>query len=87
MGYSIGSNEVYGSALVKAYTSESKEAKYPRIVVGESLWEYINYVDNLKCKTECANRAKSIAKQCKNWVVKDLNYIHSRCHRRSSKIV
>jgi hypothetical protein len=70
-GTQLAQNEVYGSALVKAYTLETEKAKYPRIVVGESLWKYINYVENLKSKTEYGIRAKSTAKQCKSLVVKD----------------
>ncbi len=37
----IGKNEIYGPALSRAYTLESKIAKYPRIVVGDELIEYL----------------------------------------------
>ena len=70
-GTRLSQNEVYGSALVKAYSLETKEAGYPRIIVGESLWKYINYVENLKSKTEFGIRAVKIAKQCKGFVVDD----------------
>ena len=70
-GLQLSQNEVYGSALVKAYKLETKEAGYPRIIVGESLWKYINYVKSLKSKTEYGTRAIKIAKQCKSYVVED----------------
>jgi len=69
-GTRLAQNEVYGSALVKAYTLESEKAKYPRIVVGESLWKYINYVENYNTNTEYGIRAKIIAKRCKGLVIK-----------------
>jgi hypothetical protein len=38
----IGSQEIYGAALERAYLLESKEAGYPRIVLGDELWRYLN---------------------------------------------
>ena len=38
----MGRQEVYGTALARAYRLESKEAQYPRILVGDELWRYIN---------------------------------------------
>jgi hypothetical protein len=38
----IGPDEIYGTALERAYNLESKEAEYPRILIGNSLWGYLN---------------------------------------------
>lgn len=38
----IGPQEIYGVALESAYLLESKEAGYPRIVIGDELWRYFN---------------------------------------------
>jgi hypothetical protein len=38
----IGPQEIYGAALENAYLLESKEAGYPRIVIGDELWRYFN---------------------------------------------
>jgi hypothetical protein len=38
----IGPGEIYGTALERAYLLESKEAGYPRIVIGDELWNYLN---------------------------------------------
>jgi hypothetical protein len=70
-GTRLSQNEVYGSALVKAYKLETKEAGYPRIIIGESLWKYINYVESLKPSTEYGVRAENLARQSKSFVVKD----------------
>jgi hypothetical protein len=37
----IGPQEIYGSALENAYRLESEEAGYPRIVIGEGLWQFL----------------------------------------------
>lgn len=44
IGIEIEEDEVYGQALFRAYDLESKIAKYPRIVIGDTL---INYLRNL----------------------------------------
>ncbi|MFZ3256273.1 MAG: DUF5677 domain-containing protein, partial [Candidatus Acidiferrales bacterium] len=38
----IGPGEIYGTALARAYVLESEVAQYPRIVVGEEFWKYLN---------------------------------------------
>lgn len=38
----IGPEEIYGTALERAYVLESEVAVYPRIVVGDELWKYLN---------------------------------------------
>lgn len=38
----IAPGEIYGTALEKAYVLESKEAGYPRILIGDDLWSYLN---------------------------------------------
>ena len=38
----IGPQEIYGAALESAYVLESKQAGYPRIVIGDELWRYFS---------------------------------------------
>jgi hypothetical protein len=37
----IGPQEIYGTALERAYVLESREAKSPRILIGDELWRYL----------------------------------------------
>lgn len=37
----IGPGEIYGTALERAYLLECQVAKYPRIVIGDELWKYL----------------------------------------------
>jgi hypothetical protein len=38
----IGPSEIYGTALERAYLLECRVAKYPRLVIGDELWRYLN---------------------------------------------
>lgn len=40
----IGPAEIYGTALERAYLLECRVAKYPRLVIGDELWRYLNVV-------------------------------------------
>jgi hypothetical protein len=52
--------EIYGTALERAYLLESKEAEYPRIVIGDELWHYLNLA-LAHFQTETTPEARSIA--------------------------
>jgi hypothetical protein len=55
----IGPEEIYGTALERAYLLESKIAKYPRIVIGDELWKYLNAA-RAKFENDTTPIAKSI---------------------------
>jgi hypothetical protein len=38
----IGPGEIYGTALERAFVLESEVAQYPRIVIGDEFWKYLN---------------------------------------------
>lgn len=46
IGIELSDNDIYGSALSRAYKIESKIAKYPRIVIGDELKNYIQWQKN-----------------------------------------
>jgi hypothetical protein len=41
LGVEIGPEEIYGTALGDAYELESKRARYPRVLIGKTFWEYL----------------------------------------------
>lgn len=45
-GTRLKSGEIYGPALNRAYTLESKVAQYPRIVIGDGVRNYLNSLSN-----------------------------------------
>lgn len=56
----IGPQEIYGTALERAYRLESREARSPRILIGDELWHYLEVaLANFEMQTTPA--AKSIA--------------------------
>ena len=38
----LSQGEIYGSALERAYLLESREADYPRVLIGDELWRYLS---------------------------------------------
>ena len=56
----IGPQEIYGTALERAYLLESKDAEYPRIVIGDELWRYLQVaLANFQAQT--TPEARSVA--------------------------
>lgn len=69
----IGPAEIYGTALERAYLLESKEAKYPRIVIGDELCCYLdaalaNFQDQV---TSEARSIAAIIGKMKEWIATD----------------
>lgn len=56
----ISQDEIYGTALERAYLLESRDAGYPRIVVGDELWNYLQ-VGLANFQRQTTPDAKSIA--------------------------
>lgn len=71
LGVQLTKHEIYGSALVKAYNLEKNVASYPRIVIGDSLFEYLNVVQHLDSNTIYAKFAKKTAGNCKELITHD----------------
>lgn len=64
-------DEVYGSAVARAVRLENKVAQYPRVVVGEHLWQYLCTVEGSTVKTESDPFAKKYAADSKNLICQD----------------
>jgi hypothetical protein len=71
LGVPLSKREIYGPSLVKAYNLESRIASYPRIVVGDSLFEYLNFVQNLGSESIYAKFAKKTAGNCMELLTHD----------------
>jgi hypothetical protein len=71
LGVELTEHEVYGSALVKAYSLENDIALYPRVVIGDSLFEYLSTVEQLNSNTKEAKWAKKTAGNCKGLITDD----------------
>ena len=64
IGMDITKNEIYGPALSRAYTLESRISNYPRIVVGNEL---VRYLETLRDQTPhdlASEVAKYMSRQC-----------------------
>ncbi len=44
VGIEIAEDEVYGPALAQAYVLESKQADYPRVLIGDNMWRYLEVI-------------------------------------------
>ncbi len=64
-------DELYGAALSNPYTLESKVAKYPRIVIGKRLNDYIYNVANNTSFTESGKENVRFANECLSFINQD----------------
>lgn len=64
-------DEVYGPAVARAVRLENKVAKYPRVVVGEHLWQYLCTLEGSIVKTEFDPFAKKYAVGSKNLICQE----------------
>jgi hypothetical protein len=56
----IGPQEIYGTALERAYVLESREAESPRILIGDELWRYLEVaLANFEMQTGPAAKANA----------------------------
>jgi len=71
-GVRIGDqNEMYGSALVKAHLLENEIANYPRVVIGNSLWQYLTVIESGTSDTVFAKAARNFASNAKSLIALD----------------
>jgi hypothetical protein len=69
----IGPGEIYGTALERAYLLECRVAKYPRLVIGDELWKYLNAaLTHFESQTTPAAKAiTAIVKKTMQMIVTD----------------
>jgi hypothetical protein len=63
--------EVYGPALARAYNLESEIAEYPRVVVGNNLFDFLEMVAGQKPQSTFGTAAHEYAMECKRMIVQD----------------
>lgn len=68
---SLSNNEVYGSALERAYCLESKIANHPRIVIGNELFKYLKEIQNQNAISNHGKHAKYLAERSLNLIRKE----------------
>jgi len=76
LGTELSNNEIYGPVLYRAYEQESNVAKFPRIVVGQGL---LNYLKSIERETKPAQGQakedfdyfKKTAAICNEMIIKD----------------
>jgi hypothetical protein len=71
LGLQIAPGEVYGPVLERAYFLEAKCAGYPRVVVGQELWDYLSNVEKRFHTTPHARFARERATACKTLLATD----------------
>lgn len=65
-------NEIYGPVLNRAYSLESKEAGYPRVLIGRGLIDFLNHASSIRLQDENIQRyCQAMAERCKTWIVID----------------
>lgn len=64
MGTELREGEIYGPVVANAYVLESNIAQYPRIVIGNELWNYLTKTTNLKGNSQIEQLNNKIANEC-----------------------
>jgi hypothetical protein len=64
IGVEHGDHEIYGPALSRAYTLESKIADYPRIVVGDEMIRYLHLLVAAAQDSDLAKITAKLAQSC-----------------------
>ena len=65
--------EIYGPALYEAYRLESQVARYPRIVVGKELINYLMGLTKQESSDVFAAYAKKRASRCVSFLIQDID--------------
>ncbi|MFT5730780.1 MAG: hypothetical protein ACI8PB_004970 [Desulforhopalus sp.] len=76
LGMDITKNEIYGPALSRSYSLESRIANYPRIVVGNELIKHLETLSNQVSSDNVSEVSKTIARQCLDCLVVDSDGYH-----------
>ena len=66
-------DEIYGPALYHAHNLESEVAHYPRIVIGDTLCEFIASEVQRSIQDTGDKMRYLTAKSCSNWTCKDID--------------
>jgi hypothetical protein len=80
-GVELKNDEIFGPALIKAYKLE-KKAKYPRIIIGDSLIEYLETqkagnISTYNQSVEDIQRCQRIAAGCLDLIENDKNFVEN----------
>jgi len=70
-------DEVYSPAIVRAVRLESRIAQYPRVAVGEELWQYLCKVEDSPNNTQFDSFAKKYAVYSKNLIYQDYDGVRT----------
>lgn len=76
IGVHLDKDEIYGSALVKAYHLENEAAQYPRVVIGDDLWNYLHYIADHSSNSIYGTWAKRTAINCIALITEDQDSLH-----------
>lgn len=65
-------NEIYGPVLNRAYSLESVEAEYPRVLIGRGLINFLNHISTVQFRDHNIQRyCQAMAELCNGWIVID----------------
>ncbi len=67
----ISKKEIYGAALARAYSLESNQAQYPRIVLGPELIDYLHYTASQNPENVQSAISKRISERCLDLITID----------------
>jgi hypothetical protein len=70
-GFEFGTGDLYGPVLSRVHAMESKQADYPRVIVGERLLRFVDHVAESGYEGEFSTLNKSMAENIRRAFVRD----------------
>ena len=71
MGWEANPGEIYGPVVAQAYRLENKVAKYPRIVIGDGVFRYLDSFEGMPDTDRVSAINKGMAEQCHKLMAQD----------------
>lgn len=73
LGWEANEGEIYGPALSEAYGLEKEVARYPRIVIGDQVLQYLDHIESRPGNDPITAVNKFFVERCRELIARDVD--------------